>query len=105
MNNNLSEKFNNESTINNDDESSYTNNKDLTLNFSEINEHNREQKFYHEFMDNNKEFFEKIGFKDISTDKIFFLSEEQKPRKGANLNSCDLCKREVSRFFTTSKNW
>jgi len=56
-------------------------------------------------MDNNKEFFEKIGFKDISTDKIFFLSEEQKPRKGANLNMCDICKKEASRFFLGSKNW
>ncbi len=77
----------------------------MTLNLSDINEQNKEQKFYHEFMDNNKEFFEKIGFKDISNDKIFFLSEEQKPRKNANFNMCDICRKEISRFFSTSKYW
>ncbi len=75
------------------------------MNLSEINEHNKEQKFYHEFMDNNKEFFEKIGFKDISTDKIFFLSEEQKPRKNTNSNFCDICKKESLRFFSGLKSW
>lgn len=58
-------------------------------------------------MDNNKEFFEKIGFKDISNDKIFYLTEEQKPRirEMHSLNKCDICNKEISRFFSSTKNW
>ncbi len=58
-------------------------------------------------MDNNKEFFEKIGFKDISNDKIFNITEEQKPRKVENnsINKCDICYKEITRYFSSSKNW
>lgn len=62
-----------------------------------------ELKFYHDFMESNKEFLEKMGFKDISFDPIFELEREVNPIN-ANAYLCEICKKEISRFFSKNKN-
>jgi hypothetical protein len=61
-------------------------------------------KFYYEFMENNKEFFEKIGFRDISSDSIFSLSKEADANLN-NCNNCEVCLKEISRIFSKQKFW
>ncbi len=53
-------------------------------------------------MENNREYFEKIGFKDISNDPIFELENQVEQIKS---NRCEICKKEVSRFFSKDKYW
>ena len=53
-------------------------------------------------MNSNKDFFEKIGFKDISDDPIFNLVEEVEQIKS---NKCEICKKEISRYFSKDKYW
>jgi hypothetical protein len=67
-----------------------------------INDQPEETKFYYEFMKMNKELFEKLGFKDISSDPIFNLEVEVDPKKG--VNNCEICKKEISRFFSKNKS-
>ena len=64
---------------------------------------NKQQKFINEFMEINKEFFEKIGFKDISNDPIFNTSIEVEPLK--NFKNCSTCTKELSSFFSKAKSW
>jgi hypothetical protein len=61
-----------------------------------------ENKFYYEFMEGNKEFFEKIGFKDISNDSIFSLEDEVEQIRS---NKCEICRKEISRYFSKDKYW
>ncbi len=53
-------------------------------------------------MENNKDFFEKIGFKDISNDQIFELENEVEQNRS---NKCEICRKEVSRYFSKDKYW
>jgi len=66
-------------------------------------ENENKHKFINEFMEVNKEFFEKIGFKDISNDPIFELSNEVEPAK--NSKNCSTCTKELSNFFSKGKFW
>jgi hypothetical protein len=75
-----------------------------TQNFTS-SEIKRESKFYHEFMVTNKDYFERIGFKDISDDAIFDLDAEMEMKKNVNLYECEICKKEISRIFTRNKFW
>jgi hypothetical protein len=77
--------------------SSFENN--IPSNVDNDNKH----KFINEFMEVNKEFFEKIGFKDISNDPIFELSNEVEPAK--NSKNCSTCTKELSNFFSKGKFW
>jgi hypothetical protein len=75
-----------------------------TSSFSHANEgENKQQKFINEFMEVNKEFFEKIGFKDISNDLIFTLAAEVEAVKGNK--HCSTCTKEITNFFSKAKSW
>jgi chromosome segregation ATPase len=63
---------------------------------------NVESKFYYDFMESNKDFFERIGFIDISNDLIFTLKKETEIKKTSG-NSCETCKKEITRFFSKDK--
>jgi hypothetical protein len=54
-------------------------------------------------MDTNKDFFERIGFKDIKNDPILQLNEEVEMNRYVNNNICEVCKKEISRIFTKIK--
>ena len=73
--------------------------------FNEISkEKTPESKYYYEFMDSNRDFFERIGFKDISSDPILNLSTEVEMNKNIiNTNLCETCKKEISRIFSKNK--
>jgi hypothetical protein len=65
----------------------------------------RESKFYHEFMQTNKDYFDRIGFRDISDDPIFQLENEVEMKKYVNQNQCEMCNKEISRIFSRNKYW
>jgi hypothetical protein len=102
---NLNQTFNNSSQdeTNNTlilvDESQTGNNKKIV---SEKECFSIQSKFYHEFMESNKEFFERLGFKDISNDPIFNLRKEAELKKTLG-NNCEVCKKEITRFFSKDK--
>lgn len=58
---------------------------------------------YENFMNINKDFFSKIGFKDISDDPIFKLDKEAP--KNSMTSGCEICLKEFSRFFKRVRNW
>lgn len=79
-----------------------------TLNQTMTNSNEQEMfdsKFYTEFMENNKLFFEQIGFKDISDDPIFSLKEEVQMKIDSNMKECEICQKDISRIFSKNKFW
>jgi hypothetical protein len=56
-------------------------------------------------MSSNREIFERIGFKDITNDPIFELTDEVEINKYVNMNICEICNREITRIFSRAKSW
>jgi len=54
-------------------------------------------------MNLNKDFFSKIGFKDISNDPILSLVREVE--KNEITPECEVCHKEFPRFFKRIRNW
>lgn len=77
----------------------------LESNESETCKINKESKFYHEFIQSNQDYFDRIGFKDISDDPIFLLENEVEMKKYVNQNQCEICNKEISRIFSRNKFW
>ncbi len=77
----------------------------LDVNQSQTCKIKKESKFYHEFMQSNQDYFDRIGFKDISDDPIFILENEVEMKKYVNQNQCEICNKEISRIFSRNKFW
>jgi hypothetical protein len=80
------------------------NNEMTVLNPTSENGNTTGTKIYNEFIESNKEFFEKMGFKDISDDIIFTLSQPTEMTRSTD-NSCTSCNKEISRYFSKHKFW
>jgi hypothetical protein len=68
-------------------------------------EFNNLNSFYNDFLQNNKEFFERIGFVNISNDPIFYLDKESEIKKHINTNICEICNKNITRIFSKIKYW
>lgn len=70
---------------------------------SQFSTDNISENLFSDFMTNNRDFFERIGFKDITNDPIFYRTTDAEP-EDAKAPECKICLEQLSSMFTKQKH-